>query len=767
MNPEKEKPEVLSEKYRPKKLADIIGQDDILKRLKTYIKKRNIPNLLFAGSAGTGKTTSAIAIAKELYGEEWHLNFKEINASVSKDTPILIRFKGILQRTDFKSLDKIYTDGKDISVIDDIDVLTVGNTLKVKWSPINKLIKHKVEKILRISFEGGKIELTGNHSVIVFDNEGNLISKSAGDLKEGDYLISFVTNLENENTILEHSDVNKELSWFYGLYRSEGCLAQNSVIFNLGAHEYEFVERVRNIANKMDINTTEKLMGSGFKGSDRNRLSETQVHVFNRAISLFFRNIFYTRFSSEHTAHTKRVPYFMFGHKLENKLSYLKGEHDGDGTGLWNKYSRISSVSKDSLIDIGWLGRLSNLDTSVFSDHGETRLLFESGFKYTKSDLIPTEIIINLLSKLSKSVLDYNWRYDLRHQLYNPSEGREKNERVSKKSLTKIIENLKEQNKNQKNIFEFDEDVGKNTYIDKEKIIIEKLKTIVNSEIHSVTIKKIEIINYNDYVYDVSVPENQMFFSGEIPILLHNSDDRGIDVIRENVKKYANVQSIGDVEFKIIFLDEADALTKDAQGALRRTMEKYSNSCRFILSCNYSSKIIAPIQSRTAVYRFKRLSKEAIIERCKYIAKQEKINITQEALESIAYIVEGDCRNAINMLDTAKASTESDIITINDVYQVSTLIDSKIINDIIKKALSGNFLESKLMIDDLLMNGLSPQDITKQMTDRAMDLDIDQKMLADLVDIIGETDWRIDQGQNENMGCNQMIANIVQLGSLT
>jgi replication factor C small subunit len=248
---------------------------------------------------------------------------------------------------------------------------------------------------------------------------------------------------------------------------------------------------------------------------------------------------------------------------------------------------------------------------------------------------------------------------------------------------------------------------------------------------------------------------------------INAGDDRGIDVIRENVKKYANVQSIGNVEFKIIFLDEADALTKDAQGALRRTIEKYSNSCRFILSCNYSSKIIEPIQSRMAVYRFNRLSKEAIIERCKYISTQEKINITQEALESIAYISEGDCRRAINTLDTARASTESDIITINDIYQVSALIDSKIINDIIKKALSGNFLESKLMITDLLVNGLSPQDITKQMVDRAMDLDINQKMLADLVDIIGETDWRISEGQNENMGCNQMIANIVQLGSLT
>src|SRR3989304_5210778 len=123
---------------------------------------------------------------------------------------------------------------------------------------------------------------------------------------------------------------------------------------------------------------------------------------------------------------------------------------------------------------------------------------------------------------------------------------------------------------------------------------------------------------------------------------LNASDERGIDVVRTKIKNFARTAPLGDAEFKIIFLDEADALTSDAQSALRRTMEKYTTSCRFILSCNYLSNIIEPIQSRCAYYRFVPITSVAIKERIMYIVKEEGITLTDDGLEAILYVAEGD-----------------------------------------------------------------------------------------------------------------------------
>ena len=122
---------------------------------------------------------------------------------------------------------------------------------------------------------------------------------------------------------------------------------------------------------------------------------------------------------------------------------------------------------------------------------------------------------------------------------------------------------------------------------------------------------------------------------------LNASDERGIDVVRGKIKNFARTSPIGGQGFKIIFLDEADALTNDAQAALRRTMERFP-TCRFILSCNYSSRIIEPIQSRCAVFRFTPLTKEDVKEYLNRICKSELLEITKETLDALSYISRGD-----------------------------------------------------------------------------------------------------------------------------
>ena len=137
---------------------------------------------------------------------------------------------------------------------------------------------------------------------------------------------------------------------------------------------------------------------------------------------------------------------------------------------------------------------------------------------------------------------------------------------------------------------------------------------------------------------------------------LNASDARGIDVIRSQVKDFARTKAIGPVPFKIIYLDECDALTKEAQQALRRTMEMYTQTCRFILSANYSSKLIAPIQSRCAIFRFRPLEGKAFSTLLDDVIKQEGLQIEAAAKDAIITVSSGDARRLINMLQSAAAT---------------------------------------------------------------------------------------------------------------
>src|SRR3972149_1815866 len=156
---------------------------------------------------------------------------------------------------------------------------------------------------------------------------------------------------------------------------------------------------------------------------------------------------------------------------------------------------------------------------------------------------------------------------------------------------------------------------------------------------------------------------------------LNASDERGIDVVRVKVKDFARTKAIGDVPFKIIYLDECDALTKDAQQALRRTMENYTQTCRFILSANYSSKLIDPIQSRCAIFRFKPLEKEQVKKIIEKIAKEEKIRIDKAAEDALVEISGGDCRRVENILQSCAAI--SDNITEDVVFSLASMAKPK------------------------------------------------------------------------------------------
>ncbi|MBS3100022.1 replication factor C small subunit [Candidatus Pacearchaeota archaeon] len=244
---------------------------------------------------------------------------------------------------------------------------------------------------------------------------------------------------------------------------------------------------------------------------------------------------------------------------------------------------------------------------------------------------------------------------------------------------------------------------------------------------------------------------------------LNASDERGIDVIRQKVKDFARTKAISKIPFKVIFLDEADALTNEAQNALRRTMENYTSNCRFIMSCNYSSKIIDPIQSRCAVFRFRLLEKKDIEKIVKRIIENEKLQIDGKAIEALFEASEGDCRRVINLLQTT--SSISNILTpelINIIVPSAKPSDIKVI---LEYALSGDFINSKeKLLEIMLRESISGADVIKAIQKEIWNLSIEPELKVKLTERTGEIEFRITEGADEFIQLEALLASFVMAG---
>ncbi|MBU0958530.1 MAG: replication factor C small subunit [Nanoarchaeota archaeon] len=244
---------------------------------------------------------------------------------------------------------------------------------------------------------------------------------------------------------------------------------------------------------------------------------------------------------------------------------------------------------------------------------------------------------------------------------------------------------------------------------------------------------------------------------------LNASDERGISVVREKVKDFARTKSIGNVSFKTIFLDEADALTPEAQQALRRTMENYSATCRFILSCNYSSKIIDPIQSRCAIFRFKLLERKDIQKIIDKISQTEKLQIDSEALEVIFEGSEGDCRKCINILQSTASISPS--ISLNLVSTMISNAKPKDIRIVLSSALAGDFQKAReKLLDIMLKESISGQDVIKSIQKEIWNLPIEPELKVKLTEKTGETEFRIVEGSDPFIQLQALLASFVLAG---
>jgi len=282
-------------------------------------------------------------------------------------------------------------------------------------------------------------------------------------------------------------------------------------------------------------------------------------------------------------------------------------------------------------------------------------------------------------------------------------------------------------------------------------------------------------------VYDLTVPGTRNYVAGNVPTVMHNttaaqavarevydddwrenflelnaSDQRGIDVVRDRIKEFAR-SSFGGYDHRIIFLDEADALTSDAQSALRRTMEQFSNNTRFILSCNYSSQIIDPIQSRCAVFRFTELSETAIEAQVREIAATEEIEVTDGGVDALVYAADGDMRKAINGLQAAAVMGE--IVDEETVFAITSTARPEEVEEMVEHAIAGDFTAARAALEELLTDrGLAGGDVIDQLHRSAWEFDIPEMATVRLLERLGEVDYRITEGANERLQLEAMLA---------
>ncbi len=244
---------------------------------------------------------------------------------------------------------------------------------------------------------------------------------------------------------------------------------------------------------------------------------------------------------------------------------------------------------------------------------------------------------------------------------------------------------------------------------------------------------------------------------------LNASDERGIDVVRVKVKDFARTRAIGHFPFKIIFLDECDALTKEAQQALRRTMETYAPTTRFILSANYSSKIIDPIQSRCALFKFRPLEKDHVKTIIDGIAVKESLKIADGAVDALYQVSHGDCRRLENILQSCAAV--GDTVSPELVYELASVAKPQEVGEVLKLALAMDFVKARnLLLDVMLKYGLAGSDVIKQIQSEIWNLPIDAQKKIRLTERCGDVEFRMVEGSDEFLQLEALLASFGAVG---
>jgi len=245
----------------------------------------------------------------------------------------------------------------------------------------------------------------------------------------------------------------------------------------------------------------------------------------------------------------------------------------------------------------------------------------------------------------------------------------------------------------------------------------------------------------------------------EAVLELNASNDRGIDVVRNRIKMFAQQKvTLPAGRHKLIILDEADSMTESAQQALRRTMELYSHSTRFALACNSSEKIIEPIQSRSAMLRFNKLSDAQILAKLLNVCNLENVTSTPDGLEAVVFTAQGDMRQALNNLQ----STAEGFGTVcqENVFKVCDEPHPLLVADMLEYCAQAKLEEATKIMLQLWKKGYSSEDIITNTFRVCKSLNLAEYLKLEFIKEIGMQHKAIVSGTSSLLQMSGLLAKL-------
>ena len=740
--------EVWIEKYRPQSLADVKGHEQITERLASYIERNDLPHLLFAGPAGTGKTTSAVAIAKELYGDEWRENFLELNASDQRGIDVVRDRIKNFARSSFGGFDYrvIFLDEADALCVPPGTEVVTGYPSSPEVKPIEQVSKDG-EPIPSVDFETNEVQpdegklvdsgvadffdlelgdgrtilASPTHPFFIVGEDGRLVEKELRELNPGDEIADF----KNDIGVSQCEICDK---WTTGRFCSFDCK-------NEGHSREMRAERNPTYGSEWfeerRVKIVEKLSDGRFAGEN------------NPNYGGDFHGISVWEMDEERIKQLREI---------RSGTTWDEWVVDANPEAVKERIGRASSAWWDSLDDgerasivekatenYDYPVREITGDDDPMRDPGVAQKLFEALKRHE-----PTGGENVRHSDELEHLVRSDWEYEVATSLQAAG-----------------IEYEYEPE------FELSDSVFHPDFLVDDTVI--EVKRV--AELWGQTEKVEEFLeSYGDvYTFVVvgggELPHHEHYERDEFePAAISDGGVRTVETAEVQSIEYSHRGRAYNISMETTpnFMLANGILThntSDAQSALRRTMEQFSNNTRFVLSCNYSSQIIDPIQSRCAVFRFSPLADEAVAAQVREIAAAEGIEVTDDGVEALVYAADGDMRKAINGLQAAAVMGET--VDEETVFAITSTARPEEIKEMVDLALEGDFAQARSRLDHLLTEvGIAGGDIVDQLHRSVWEFDIPDREAVRLMDRVGETDYRITAGANEQVQLEALLASL-------